>query len=201
MTTLMMTMNTAVAQEINEVVDSVKAGMKADNVKEAVAKVQASFKAKKAEADSLIGTWIYDGPAVYATKGNLLLKLVENTTTKQLEKLLDDYLEKSKITPENTSFTFYDNGTFERDVVGHQAHGVWLMSGERLILGINHVLTADITTHHDKGQLWMLIDVDKLMNIMKVLGAMKDTKTNNALIKLSKKIPGLQAGIKLVKKQ
>ena len=29
MTTLMMTMNTAVAQEINEVVDSVKAGMKA----------------------------------------------------------------------------------------------------------------------------------------------------------------------------
>lgn len=201
MTTLLLTMTTAVAQDVKTVTDSVKAGMKSGSVKDAYKTVTDAFKVKRAEADSLIGKWVYDGPAVYATKGNLLLKLVENTTTKQLEKLLDDYLEKSKITPKNTSFTFYDNGTFERDVVGHQAHGVWLMSGERLILGVNHVLTADITTHHDKGQLWMLIDVDKLMNIMKVLGAMKDTKTNNALIKLSKKIPGLQAGIKLVKKQ
>lgn len=195
----MMTMTTAVAQEIGEVVDSVKSGLKASSVKEAVSKVQDSFKVKKAEADSLIGKWVYDGPAVYATKGNLLLKLVENTTTKQLEKLLDDYMEKSQITSENTSFTFFANGTFERDVVGHKAQGVWLMNGERLILGINHVMTADITTHHDDDQLWMLIDVDKLMNIMKLLGAMKDNKTNNALIKLSKKIPGLQAGIKLVK--
>ena len=90
----MMTMTTAVAQEIGEVVDSVKSGLKASSVKEAVSKVQDSFKVKKAEADSLIGKWVYDGPAVYATKGNLLLKLVENTTTKQLEKLLDDYMEK-----------------------------------------------------------------------------------------------------------
>lgn len=197
---LLMTMSTAVAQEIDEVVDSVKAGLKADNVKEAVSKVQDSFKAKKAEADSLIGTWVYNGPAVYATKGNKLIRLVENTTVKQLEKLLDDFMEKSQITTENTSFTFHENGTFERDVVGHKAHGVWLMNGERLILGINHVMTADITTHQDDGSLMFLIDVDKLMNIMKLMGAMKDSKTNNALIKLSKKIPGLQAGIKLVKK-
>jgi len=195
-----MALNTAIAQEIDEVVDSVKAGLKADNVKEAVSKVQDSFKAKKAEADSLIGRWVYNGPAVYATKGNLLLKLVENTTTKQLEKFLNDYIEKSQITAENTSFTFHDDGTFERDVVGHKAHGVWLMNGERLILGINHVMTADITTHQDDGSLMFLIDVDKLMNIMKLMGAMKDNKTNNTLIKLSKKIPGLQAGIKLVKK-
>ena len=195
-----MAMSTAVAQEIDEVVDSVKSGLKADNVKEAVSKVQDSFKTKKAEADSLIGKWVYDGPAVYATKGNKLIRLVENTTVKQLEKLLDDYMEKSRITKENTSFTFHENGTFDRDVVGHKAHGVWLMNGERLILGINHVMTADITTHQDDGRLMFLIDVDKLMNIMKLMGAMKDNKTNNALIKLSKKIPGLQAGIKLVKK-
>ena len=195
-----MAMSTAVAQEIDEVVDSVKSGLKADNVKEAVSKVQDSFKTKKAEADSLISKWVYDGPAVYATKGNKLIRLVENTTVKQLEKLLDDYMEKSRITKENTSFTFHENGTFDRDVVGHKAHGVWLMNGERLILGINHVMTADITAHQDDGSLMFLIDVDKLMNIMKLMGAMKDNKTNNALIKLSKKIPGLQAGIKLVKK-
>jgi hypothetical protein len=33
------------------------------------------------------------------------------------------------------------------------------------------------------------------MNILKLLGAMKDTKTNDMLIKLTKKIPSLQAGL------
>ena len=188
------------AQTVKETADSVVAGVKSGNVKSAYSKIKDSFELKRVSAEKLIGTWDYKEPAVYATKGNKLIRLVENTTVKQLEKLLDDYMEKSRITKENTSFTFHENGTFDRDVVGHKAHGVWLMNGERLILGINHVMTADITTHQDDGSLMFLIDVDKLMNIMKLMGAMKDNKTNNALIKLSKKIPGLQAGIKLVKK-
>ena len=198
---LFMTMGTAVAQDVKTVTDSVKAGIKAGSVKEAYNAVTDAFKVKKAEADSLVGTWVYVEPAVYATKGNLLMKLAENATASQLEKLLSDYLEKCDITPENTSFTFHQNGTFERDIVGRKAQGVWLVNGERLILGINNVMTADITTHQDGEKLMFLIDVDKLMNALKMMGAMKDNKTNKMLIKLTKKIPGLQAGISLVKKQ
>ena len=198
---LLLSMSTAVAQDVNQVVDSVKSSMKASSVKEAYKTMTDAFKVKKAEADSLVGTWVYVEPAVYATKGNLLMKLAENATANQLEKLLDDYLEKSNITSENTSFTFHKNGTFERVAAEHKAEGVWLVNGERLILGINNVMTADITTHKDGDKLMFLIDVDKLMNALKLLGAMKDNKTNNALIKLTKKIPGLQAGISLVKKQ
>ena len=80
------------AQEVGEVVDSVKASMKASSVKEAVHKVQDSFKAKKASADALIGSWQYAEPAVYATKGNLLMKLAGNATASQLEKLLQQYM-------------------------------------------------------------------------------------------------------------
>ena len=198
---LFMTMGTAAAQDVKTVTDSVKAGIKAGSVKEAYNAVTDAFKVKKAEADSLVGTWVYVEPAVYATKGNLLMKLAENATASQLEKLLSDYLEKCDITPENTSFTFHQNGTFERDIVGRKAQGVWLVNGERLILGINNVMTADITTHQDGDKLMFLIDIDKLMNALKMLGAMKDNKTNKTLIKLTKHIPGLQAGIKLVKKQ
>lgn len=201
MTALLLTMGTAAAQNVKTVTDSVKAGMKSGSVKDAYKTVTDAFKVKRAEADSLVGTWVYSEPAVYATKGNLLVKLVENTTVSQLEKLLDDYLKKSNITSENTSFTFNKNGTFERDVVGHKAQGVWLVNGERLILGINNVMTADITTHQDGDKLMFLIDIDKLMNALKMLGAMKDNKTNKTLIKLTKHIPGLQAGISLVKKQ
>ena len=198
---MLLTMGTAAAQDVKTVTDSVKAGMKSGSVKGAYNSVKDAFKVKKAEADSLVGTWVYCEPAVYATKGNVLFKMVENTVANQLEHLLKDYIEKSQITSENTSFTFRQDGTFERDVAGHKAHGVWLMNGERLILGINHVMTADITTHQDGDKLMFLIDVDKLMNALKLLGAMRDTKTNQTLIKLTKKIPGLQAGLSLVKKQ
>lgn len=198
---LLLTMSTAMAQDVNQVVDSVKSSMKASSVKDVYKTMKDAFKLKRAEADSLIGTWVYAEPAVYATKGNILMKLAENVTVGELEKILETYLRKCNITPENTSFTFNKNGTFERDIVGHKAQGVWLINNERLVLGINNVMTADITTHQDGDKLMFLVDVDKLMNALKMLGAMKDNKTNKALIKMTKKIPGLQAGLALVKKQ
>lgn len=191
--------NTACAQDVKTVADSIKSNMKDTSVKEAVTNIADAFKAKKAEAEEMIGTWHYVEPAVYATKGNLLYKLAGNSVANQLEKLLNEYVEKCEITPENCTFTFNSNGTFDRDVVGHKAHGVWMVGGPRLLLGINKILTADVMTHHDGDKLMFLIDVDKLLNILKLLGAMKDNKTNKTLIKLTKAIPTLQAGFSFQK--
>ena len=188
------------AQTVMETVDSVKSGLKSSTVKDAYDKVNDSFKLKKASADTLIGTWRYKEPAVYATKGNILLKMAENAVANQVEKLLQSYIDKSNITTENTEFTFHPDGRFDRIIAGREAHGVWLVNGEKLVLGIGNVMTADITTHHEGGELMLLIDVDKLLSALKTLGAMKDNKTNKQLIKLTKRIPGLQAGIMLVKK-
>jgi hypothetical protein len=198
---LMLSVGSAQAQTVKETVDSVKAGVKSGNAKEAYSKISDSFQLKKASADILIGTWDYKEPAVYATKGNVLLKMAGNAVADQLEKLLQDYIDKSNITPQNTQFTFHKDGQFDRVIAGRKAHGVWLVNGEKLVLGIGTVMTADITTHHENGELMLLLDVDKLLDGLKTLGAMKDTKANKRLIKLSRRIPGLQAGILLVKKQ
>ena len=85
------------AQTVKETVDSVKSGLKASSVKDAYDKVNDSFKLKKASADTLIGTWRYKEPAVYATKGNILLKMAENAVANQVEKLLQSYIDKSNI--------------------------------------------------------------------------------------------------------
>lgn len=184
----------AQSQDVKTVVDSVKSNAKNSNVKEAISNVKDAFKLKMANAEEMVGKWQYVEPAVYATKGNTLIKMVGNTVANKLEKLLNEYVEKCNITPENCSFTFNNNGTFYRDVLGHKAHGVWMVGGSGLLLGINNVQTADVTTHHDGDKLMFLIDVDKMLNILKLFGAMEDTKTNKTLIKLSKKIPTLQAG-------
>ena len=69
---MLFTVCSATAQDINMVVDSVKSGLKAGSVKSAYNTVTDAFKVKRAEADSLVGTWVYCEPAVYATKGNVL---------------------------------------------------------------------------------------------------------------------------------
>ena len=189
------------AQTVRETADSVKAGVKSGNVKDAYSKISESFKTKKEHVDTLIGTWAYKEPAVYATKGNVLLKFAENAVANQLEKLLQDYIDKSNITSENTHFTFYKDSHFDRVIAGHAKRGLWLLNGDKLIMGMDCVVTAEVTLHHEKDAMMMLIDVDKLLAGLKELGAMKDTKANKRLIKMSKHIPGLQAGVALVKKQ
>ena len=198
---LMLMASNTQAQTVKETADSVKAGVKSGNVKDAFEKITASFHAKREHADSLLGTWTYKEPAVYATKGNMLLKMAGNAVANQLEKLLQDYIDKSNITPQNTQFTFYKDSHFDRNIAGHKAHGLWLINGDKLIMGFDNVVTAEVTIHHEKSDMMMLIDVDKLLTGLKALGAMKDTKANKRLIKMSKHIPGLQAGIALVKKQ
>ena len=198
---LMLMTGSTQAQTVRETADSVVAGVKSGNVKDAYSKVKDSFELKKANADSLIGTWGYKEPAVYATKGNVLLKMAENAVADQLEKLLQDYIDKSNITPQNTWFTFHRDSHFDRVIAGRKARGLWLVNDEKLILGMDNVVTAEVTIHRENGEMMMLLDVDKLFTGLKKLGAMKDTKTNRRLIKMSKHIPGLQAGIALVKKQ
>ena len=189
------------AQTVKETADSVKASVKSGNVKDAYSKISGSFKTKKENVDSLVGTWVYKEPAVYATKGNVLLKLAENAVANQLEKLLQDYIDKSNITQENTWFTFHKDSHFDRVIAGRKASGLWLINKEKLIMGMDNVVTAEVTIRHEKGEMMMLLDVDKLFTGLKKLGAMKDTKANKRLIKMSRHIPGLQAGVALVKKQ
>ena len=57
------------AQTVKETADSVKASVKSGNVKDAFSKITDSFQAKREYVDTLVGTWYYKEPAVYATKG------------------------------------------------------------------------------------------------------------------------------------
>lgn len=198
---LMLVVSSSQAQTVKETVDSVKAGVKSGNAKDAYSKISDSLHEKNVNIDLLIGTWGYKEPAVYATKGNMLLKMAGNAVADELEKLLQDYVDKSNITPQNTHFTFHKDSRFDRVIAGRKAHGLWLVNGDKLIMGIDNVVTGEVTIHYENGEMMMLLDVDKLLTGLKKLGAMKDTKANKRLIKMSKHIPGLQAGVLLVKKQ
>lgn len=187
-------------QNVQEVIDSVKAGVKSGSVKEAVSILKGAFAEKVATAETIIGTWVYKEPAVLATSGRMIVKAIGNVSAGKLEKLLTNYFEKANITPENTYFTFNKDGTFIRCVAGHRAEGHWML-GDKLLLGIHNVQTASVTQHLENGELTLVVNAGKIMGAMVSLGAIHDTSTNNALIKLSKKLKGIEGGFTMVKKQ
>jgi hypothetical protein len=186
-------------QDVKEVMDSVKAGVKAGSVKEAVSILKGAFAEKVATAETIIGTWVYKEPAVLTTSGRIIVKAIGNVSAGKLEKLLTNYFEKANITPENTYFTFKKDGTFIRCVAGRRVEGHWML-GDKLLLGVHNVQTASVTQHLEDGELTLVVPAGKIMSAMVSLGAIHDTTTNNAIVKLSKKLKGIEGGFTLEKK-
>ena len=192
---------TTKAQTVGEITDSVKAGLKAGSVKDAVNTVKGAFEKKSAEASQMVGTWTFVEPAVMVTSGRLLAKAAGNLVDDKLEKLLDDYFKRSNVTPQNTRITFRKDGTFSRSVAGRKRQGVWMVGGEKIYFGVDNVQTAAMTTHMEKDTLTLVVEASRIMEAFKALGAISDSKSNNALIKLSKSLKGVEAGFVLARKK
>ena len=114
---------------------------------------------------------------------------------------MQTYSDKCGITADNTMFTFRENGTFERDVAGHKAEGVWMVNGNKLMLALHNVQTADLTTHLENGELMLLADVRAILKAYKAFGVLEDNTFVKALEKISKVADGLKGGFLLVKKK
>ena len=192
---------TAGAQEVGEITDSVKAGLHSDNVKDAVNTVKGAFEEKVIEAAKLVGTWTYVEPVVMPLNNKLLSKAAGWLADDELEKVLRAYVEKANVTPENTSITFRKNGTFSRSTAGRKQQGVWMVHGDHLILGIDNVQIAELTTHLEGDSLKMVVEVSRVMGLLQKAGALSDSKTHNALIKVAKRVKGVGGGFLMTRKK
>lgn len=192
---------TAGAQKVAEISDSVKAGVHSDNVKDAVNTVKGAFEKKSVEAAKLVGTWTYVEPVVMPLNNKLLSKAAGWLADDELEKVLRAYVEKANVTPQNTSLTLHQDGTFSRSTAGRKQQGVWMVNGDKLMLGINNVQIAALTTHLENDTLKMVVEVSRVMSLLQTAGALSDSKTHNALIKVSKRVKGVGGGFVMARKK
>lgn len=192
---------TAGAQKVAEISDSVKAGVHSDNVKDAVNTVKGAFEKKSVEAAKLVGTWTYVEPVVMPLNNKLLSKAAGWLADDELEKVLRAYVEKANVTPQNTSLTLRQDGTFNRSTAGRKQQGVWMVNGDKLMLGINNVQIAALTTHLENDTLKMVVEVSRVMSLLQTAGALSDSKTHNALIKVSKRVKGVGGGFVMARKK
>ena len=196
---MLLASHAAFGQSVKEVADSVKSGVKSGNVKTMVNTVKKAFEAKAASAELLVGTWRYSEPAVLATSGNILMKMAAETAEGKLEKMIRSYFNKSDINSENTYFTFHEDGTYERSIAGHVQKGVWMVGGDKVLLGIKNVNVSTLTTHVEGDKLTLVTAVERMLNGFIALGVLSDSKANKTLIKLIKTMKTVECGFVVTK--
>ena len=76
-----------------------------------------------------------------------------------------------------------------------------MVHGDNLIMGIDNVQIAELTTHLERDSLKRVVEVARVMTRLQRSGALSDSKTHNALIKISKRVKGVGGGFLMARKK
>lgn len=154
---------------------------------------------KQASSSNIVGTWVYEEPAIVFQSDNLLTKAGAKIAAKKLESKLQTQLSKIGIKPGAMQFTFKDDGTFTEVLGKHTNSGKWAIQDSKLVLTYNF-RTVSMTTQVDGNELLFVTDSSKLLNLFKSFGNNSANTSVQTITSLMKSIKGMQAGVALKKK-
>lgn len=154
---------------------------------------------KQASSSNIVGTWVYEEPAIVFQSDNLLTKAAAKIAAKKLESKLQTQLSKIGIKPGTMQFTFKDDGTFTEVLGKHTNSGKWAIQDSKLVLTYNF-RTVSMTTQVDGNELLFVTDSSKLLNLFKSFGNNSANTSVQTITSLMKSVKGMQAGVALKKK-
>lgn len=155
---------------------------------------------KVATKDKIIGTWVYEEPAVVMESSNALKniggKVVTSTIENQLEKKLEKYGFKKGL----VTMTFDKSGNFTQTFKGKTLKGTYTIDNENVVLKYGGKVSQIVgTTQIDGNNLLIVMDASKLLKYVNVLGTVSQNSTLKTASSLISSMDGLQCGLKLTK--
>ena len=154
---------------------------------------------KQATKNNLVGTWVYEEPAIVLTSDNVLTNAAAKVAANTAEKKLQEQMDKVGIKKGTLSMTFKSDGTFTETFGKKTYSGKWSVENQKLKL-THTVRTITLTTQVDGNNLMFVTDASKLLSLMQTLGSKSTNSTVSTVTSLMKKVKGMQCGITLVKK-
>lgn len=156
---------------------------------------------KVATKDKIIGTWVYDEPAVVMESSNALKniggKLVTSTIENQLKTKLETYGFKSG----DITMTFDKSGNFTQTLKGKKLKGTYSINGKNVILKYGGEVSQIVgTTQVDGNNLLIVMDASKLLKYVNLIGSISQNPTLKTASSLIGSMDGLECGLKLIKK-
>lgn len=156
---------------------------------------------KVATKDKIIGTWVYDEPAVVMQSSNALKniggKLVTSTIENQLKTKLETYGFKSG----DVIMTFDKSGNFTQTLKGKTLKGTYTIKGKNVVLKYGGQVSQIVgTTQVDGNNLLIVMDASKLLKYVNLIGSISQNSTLKTASSLIGSMDGLECGLKLIKK-
>ena len=155
---------------------------------------------KVATKDKIIGTWVYEEPAIVMSSDNSLKNIGGKIAASTIENKLKDKLEKYGLKQGCITMTFDKSGNFTQTVIGKKLSGTYTIEDEKISLKyggkVNQILG---TTQLDGNNLLIVMDATKLLEYVNMLGSILQNSALKTATSLLGSMDGLECGLKLVK--
>ena len=154
---------------------------------------------KQATEKTIIGTWVYEEPAIVLQSDNVLTSAAAKLAAKKAETKLQEQLNKIGIKKGALTLTFNSDGTFSETFGSKSVSGTWSIKNSKLIMK-HTVRSTTLTTQVSGKELMFVTDASKLLKLFQTLGSNSTNSSISTVTSLMKTVKGMQCGITLVKK-
>lgn len=156
---------------------------------------------KVATKDKIIGTWVYEEPAIVMSSDNTLKNIGAKVATSAMENKLETQLEKYGFKKGNVTMTFDKEGNFTQTFSGKTLKGTYTIDGKSVNLKYAGKVSQVVgTTQLDGDNLLIVMDASKLLKYVNVLGSVSQNSTLKTASSLISSMDGLECGLKFAKK-
>ncbi len=183
-----------------QVLGSVTSGSENSSTDDLVSTLTTVFSSdKQANKNNIVGTWVYQEPAVVLSSGNVLGNVLYKTVANKAEKKLQNYLTNYGFTPGTFSITFNEDGTCSETLKGKTFQGNWQIQDKKLVLSIKTVKALSITTQISGGEMQVVTDATKLLTLFRSFGSSSGSSELKTISSLLKGVKEMQLGLTLKK--
>ena len=149
----------------------------------------------KVSAQSLIGSWSYNGPGCAFTSENLLAKAGGEVAAAQIEEKLLPYYQKVGISASNTQITFNQDGTFSSRIAGTNFSGTYTFDeASQQIKLKGMLLSINCYTKREMNGISILFEAKKLLTVLQTMSALSGNANLQTIGDLSKQYDGVRVG-------
>ncbi len=153
---------------------------------------------RQATKENLIGTWLYEEPAVVLTSDNILTQTAAKVAAGKIESELQSQLDKYGIQKGMMNMTFKEDGTFTTNINGQDVGGKWEVKDAKLVLDAM-VKTITLTTQLNGTSLQFVTDATKLLDLFKSIGDAASNTELGTITSLLKSVDGMEVGLSFEK--
>lgn len=190
-----------VVSGVKEKTETVTSSTSENNKGSLISALTSVFSSSKiATEDKIIGTWVYEEPAIVLTSDNTLKNIGGKLAASTIEDKLKTKLEGFGLKKGCITMTFDKSGNFTQTVIGKKLSGTYTIQDKNIILKYGDKISQIIgTTQLDGDNLLIVMDASKLLSYVNVLGNISQNSTLKTATSLLGSMDGLECGLKLTK--